>query len=80
MIRITCKEVSTAAATGSLEGAALLLRLRVRLHLLICRYCRRFLRQLRLIRGAMATSVFPAPAPERVQALERAALERLRRL
>lgn len=49
----SCKEVSTAAARGDALGAG------ARLHLLVCAYCRRFLRQLGLIDAALRETVFP---------------------
>lgn len=72
MIRISCKEASASLARGEARG------LRLRLHLLVCRFCRSFERQLRLIERALASSVFPVADAGRVRELERAALERLR--
>lgn len=42
---MTCRDVATLIATGQVDGASLAIRLQVRLHVLMCRYCRAFLRQ-----------------------------------
>jgi len=75
-----CREVSTAYARGDYAGASLLVRLGAGLHLLLCRQCRRFQRQLGLIESALKSSVFPVPDEARVAALRGAALARLRGL
>lgn len=46
---LSCREVSGMVASGSVETAGRWLRLRVRLHLLWCRLCRRYVRELRAI-------------------------------
>ena len=51
---ITCKEVSTLVASGSLESTSLTTRLRVRVHLLMCRHCRAFKRQLATLAAAVS--------------------------
>lgn len=45
----TCHEVADAIATDRLEEAPLRRRLAVFLHLLLCRHCRRYARQMRTI-------------------------------
>jgi hypothetical protein len=75
MILLSCKEVSSAAARGEYAGAPALGRLRAGLHLLICRHCRRFRRQLGLLAQWAAA---PFPDEGRVPALEEAVLKRLR--
>lgn len=76
MILLSCKEVSSAAARGEFAGAPPLARLRVGLHLLICRHCRRFRRQLALL--AQWAAAAPRADAARVRALEQAVLRRLR--
>lgn len=46
---LTCREVSQAVAADELERAGLWKRFGVRLHLLMCRRCRRYSLQLRAI-------------------------------
>jgi len=66
-----CKEVSTILAGDELEGAGLRKRLSVWFHLLMCRYCRRYARQIRLI-GDMARAKYGGrPTPEEEAKLER---------
>lgn len=43
---MTCKEVSTLVSTEQVHEAPLAQRIGVRLHLMMCRHCRRFRRQL----------------------------------
>ena len=68
----SCREVSEAAARG--EG----LSLRLLAHLAVCKGCRRFRRQLRLIAAALRERVFPEPGAAQVEDLRRAVLARLR--
>ena len=66
-----CKEVSTILAGDGLEGAGLGRRLSVWFHLLMCRYCRRYARQIRSI-GNMTRARFAGrPTPEEEAKLER---------
>ncbi len=54
---LTCKEVTKAIATDELSEAGIRRRLAVRLHLLQCRYCRRYAAQIRAI-GEAARGLF----------------------
>ncbi len=66
-----CKEVSTILAGDGLEGAGPGKRLSVWFHLLMCRYCRRYARQIRSI-GDMARAKYGGrPTPEEAARLER---------
>ncbi len=47
---IRCKEVATLLDTEQVAGKSLWRRIGVRLHLMMCRHCRRFERQLRQLR------------------------------
>lgn len=49
---LTCREVSRAVASDELGHAGLRRRFGARLHLLMCRHCRRYAAQLRAIAGA----------------------------
>jgi hypothetical protein len=68
----SCREVARRISTGELEEALPMGRLGVRLHLLMCRHCRRYAGQLRAI-GRVARELLARPTGEE------ASLERLRR-
>ena len=53
----TCKEVTRAISTDELSEAGIGRRLAVRLHLLKCRYCRRYAGQIRAL-GDAARGLF----------------------
>ena len=46
---LNCKEVSRLVSSDELENAGAVKRFRARLHLLMCRECRRYAEQLRII-------------------------------
>ena len=46
---ITCKEVARRISSGEIADAPLLQRFGMRIHLLMCRYCRRYSRQMQTI-------------------------------
>ncbi len=73
---MSCREVGELVAGDGLEGAGWGQRLRVRLHLLMCRHCRRYARQLRAI-GACARERWghPPQDPVTLQRLELAILK-----
>ena len=54
---ISCREVTRTISSGELEAAAWPRRLRVKLHLLMCRHCRRYARQLEKL-GAAARDLW----------------------
>ena len=66
-----CKEVSTILAGDELEGAGPGKRLSVWFHLLMCRYCRRYARQIRTIGNMTRARVAGRPKPEEEARLER---------
>ena len=51
---IRCKEVATLLSTDEIAHQPVLRRAAVRVHLMMCRHCRRFARQLALLRQAAA--------------------------
>jgi predicted anti-sigma-YlaC factor YlaD len=53
----TCEEVARTIASAELATAGWRRRLSVRLHLLMCRHCRRYFRQMREI-GTAARRIF----------------------
>ena len=72
---LTCREVSRAIAIKELKEASPWRRLRVFLHLLKCRHCRRYAAQLRTIDGA-ARQLFREPEDRaRIQRLSDAILK-----
>ncbi len=66
---LSCKDVATAIASDGLACRGWRHRLQVRLHLLVCRHCRRYAAQIRAL-GAAARGLFAAEAADEV-ALER---------
>ncbi len=76
---LSCKEVTWLCASEELRRAPLARRLAVRLHLMMCTHCRRYVRQLRLIGMAAREEVRRLlPNPRRVAELELTIKERLR--
>jgi hypothetical protein len=53
MIRLTCRDATRLVLEGEDRRLGAAERLRLRLHLLVCRHCPRFVRQVELMRGAM---------------------------
>ena len=52
---LQCNEVTRLHASEAVRGASLRTRIAVRIHLLMCRYCRRYVRELRGLGGAVRT-------------------------
>lgn len=73
---ISCKEVSRAVASEELSAWGWRQRLSVRLHLLMCRHCRRYSRQMRAI-GEAARGLFGGRSlePEAHEHLRKSILE-----
>lgn len=65
----SCRDVSRMVSSDGLEQAAKNQRLIVHLHHLMCRYCRRYWRQIRTI-GEAARQRF-GPQPEDEEAVDR---------
>ena len=72
---LNCKEVSRLVSSGELEIAGAIKRLRARFHLLMCRECRRYADQLRII-GIAARDKIRSLVPDRetVSRLEKSIL------
>lgn len=51
---IRCKEVATLLSTDQVTYQSVWRRIAVRVHLMMCRHCRRFARQLTLLKHAAA--------------------------
>ena len=77
LIFFSCRETSRLAAEGLLEAPAGLAGVAARLHLLYCRHCRRFLRQLRLLGRAVRDWTGKQPQPEGLREFEARLLRRL---
>ena len=70
----TCREVTRAIASDELAQAGWRARWAVRLHLLMCRHCRRYAEQIHAI-GEMAGSLFRQEEdPEELARLQRSIL------
>lgn len=52
MIFWSCREVSRQISQGSLEESGVGMKLQIYLHLLYCRHCRRFLREMKILAQA----------------------------
>jgi len=65
-----CKQVSRLVAGDELEGAGLGRRLSVWFHLLMCRYCRRYARQIRSIGQLTRAKHAGRPTPDEAARLE----------
>jgi len=74
---LSCREVSRLAAQGALEEGPLWARCLLRFHLLYCRRCRRFARELALLGHAAREWAKGLVEPAAVQAFEAKLLERL---
>lgn len=74
----TCKEVSRSIAADELSAAGWRQRLSTQIHLLMCRHCRRYSRQLRAI-GEAARHVLSdtPPEPGRHERLRSSILEQI---
>ena len=72
---LRCKQVTTMVARDDLADAGPWLRLKIRLHLMMCRHCARYAAQIRAI-GAKAREQFhPSEEPADVAGLQRRILE-----
>ena len=72
---LTCKEVTTAIASDELATAGWRRTLAVRLHLLMCRHCRRYAAQIRTIGRVQALFESRESDATTLDRLERAILE-----
>lgn len=69
---LRCKEVTRLCASDALRTAPLMTRVAARLHLVICRHCRRYARELARIGAAVrARGNTPSGDPGRDEALVR---------
>lgn len=74
---MTCQEVTETIASDGLETAGWRKRLRVKVHLLLCRHCRSYARQLAAIGDAVRrfSGKEPRPSPELEEAILRRCLK-----
>jgi hypothetical protein len=61
---LTCRDVVNSATDYMERKLSLRQRLQVRMHLLMCRFCRRYLRQLALTRAVLRRLPPPLPSDE----------------
>lgn len=75
MAMLRCNEVTRLCASDEIRSAPLTMRLGVRMHLMMCRHCRRYVRELARI-GEAVRALYRdgADAPERDEAMVRRAL------
>jgi hypothetical protein len=73
---MTCKEVATLVSMGELDEAPPARHVAVRLHFMMCRHCRTFSRQLRII-GRAARSIADDVEREPTSTFESRILDRL---
>ena len=74
---LSCKEVGRTISSDGLELAHWRQKLSVQMHLLMCRHCRRYARQLRAI-GASAAALYRAEVDEgSLRQLEESIVDRL---
>ena len=72
---LRCRQVTTIVASDGLSDAGPWLRLRIRLHLMMCRHCARYAAQIRAI-GVLVRERFPSSdEPSTVADLQRRILE-----
>ena len=74
---ISCKEVARLLDTEQMKDQGLMKRLQVRMHLWMCRHCRRFERQIRQLRAAARQLLGSAQAAKPDGELEERILRRL---
>jgi hypothetical protein len=65
---LSCKEVTRLVASEALERETWARRVQVRLHLLYCVHCRRYVRELKLLARAARRSIEPME-PDRIETL-----------
>jgi predicted anti-sigma-YlaC factor YlaD len=69
---MSCREVSTVVSSGPLAEQPAAVRIRVRVHLMMCRHCRRFWRQIRALDRSVRAALrgyeeeMPPDLPKRV--------------
>jgi hypothetical protein len=73
---IRCRQVARLVSAGELSESALRTRVAVRLHLMMCRHCRRFVRQLSWLGDAARALVRGFERDEAVHDLEARLLRR----
>jgi hypothetical protein len=71
---LSCREVTTLHATDALEHASWKTRMGVRMHLVMCRHCRRYVRELARI-GAAVRALYASTDEAREEALVRRVLD-----
>lgn len=50
---IDCRSVSAHVAAGGIDDLPLAMRIQIRLHLMMCRHCRRYAKQIRTLAAAV---------------------------
>ncbi len=68
---LNCKQVSKVIASDDLDGVGLGKRVAVWFHLLMCKHCRRYSRQMRAVGDATREKYASRPTAEEAARLER---------
>lgn len=76
---LSCKEVTTLHATDGVHTAPLVKKLGYRVHLLMCRHCSRYVREMTRIGAAVRALYAEAAAPGSTEALLDRVLKSLER-
>ncbi len=73
---LRCREITTLVANGELDEAGPWLKMKIRMHLALCRHCGRYARQIQVI-GAGARQRFQGSPPpeEKLEQLQRRILD-----
>jgi hypothetical protein len=75
---LSCREVTTLHAADEIQHATWKTRMGVRLHLMMCRHCRRYVRELARIGAAVRALYAGVPDQARDEALLRRVIDSLR--
>ena len=67
---LTCREAADRLADGTGDASSLAAAFRLRFHLLFCRHCRRYARQIRLLGAAIRQSACPESERDEIERLE----------
>lgn len=67
---MNCRDVSVRISSGALDDAPWRTRAVTRLHLLYCRHCRRFAKQIDALGAICRGDLSSVPEPDRIRSLE----------
>lgn len=79
MILTNCKELVERSTRGEFENASWLTKIFIRMHLVMCRHCRRYKRQMGLITQTVRSKAARAVDPSQLEDLKKKIIDRLSR-